>query len=364
MPDSYDLIVAGAGLAGATAALERAARERVLVLDACLESDASRIPMGLISPLLSRRARPVWRLGEAMEALEEMLSETGAGDLLQKGGVLKPARDPEQARDFEDAALRWPAHGAWYESPEAQALWPGVSSPHGALHVVRGAALNMGSLLDRILVQATTRGAVLLRHRLIKKWTEEADRVIVSTRNTVTGEEEEISAKRLIMAIGGGYREFPDLSRLDLHRIKGQWIQVRFPESVQPAPPVSAYGYCATDQGLATIGSTYEHVFDNLEPTPDAARVLLDGAARMIPAIQEAPVVAAGAAVRVTVPGIRLPMVGLVPGHNRTWLLTGLGSKGLLLAPYLARSLEGWFRDPDAVDSELRIRHPKRTSKR
>ena len=43
------------------------------------------------------------------------------------------------------------------------------------------------------------------------------------------------------------------------------------------------------------------------------------------------------AGVRVTVPGIRLPMVGPVPGFERVWIFTGFGAKGLLTAPLRAR---------------------------
>jgi glycine oxidase len=64
------------------------------------------------------------------------------------------------------------------------------------------------------------------------------------------------------------------------------------------------------------------------------------------------------AGVRVTVPRThspqRLPLVGPLTGRRRVWVFTGLGSKGLLTAPLLARDLGSWLEAPERIPAEVR----------
>jgi glycine/D-amino acid oxidase-like deaminating enzyme len=80
----------------------------------------------------------------------------------------------------------------------------------------------------------------------------------------------------------------------------------------------------------------------------------------MVPGLERADVLAAQAGVRVTVPARlsprRLPMIGPLPGRRRLWTFVGLGSKGLLTAPLLSRSLPAWIDNPGAIPGEVRVR--------
>ncbi|MCH8276233.1 MAG: FAD-dependent oxidoreductase [Bacteroidetes bacterium] len=127
------------------------------------------------------------------------------------------------------------------------------------------------------------------------------------------------------------------------------------PQACRNMLPISGREFVASDGEALVVGSTYEHTYSHLEPTVRAGGHLLEGAISMIPALEGSKVMDAGAAIRVTVPGIRLPMVGPLPGMRRTWIFTGLGSKGLMLAPLLAEELPGYFQDPDSIPKEISV---------
>ena len=76
----------------------------------------------------------------------------------------------------------------------------------------------------------------------------------------------------------------------------------------------------------------------------------------MLPILQDATVLDATAGVRVTVPGTRLPMLGPLPDRSCIWIFTGLGSKGLLMAPLLARDLPAFFEKPETIPPEVRVK--------
>ena len=68
MQHDADLLIVGAGLAGACAAFTLSRHHRVHVLEANEPaSGASGAAAGLVNPFMGRRARPVWHLREALD---------------------------------------------------------------------------------------------------------------------------------------------------------------------------------------------------------------------------------------------------------------------------------------------------------
>ncbi len=194
---SFDTIIAGSGLAGACAAFVLSKRENVLVLDAATPgSGASAIAAGLVSPLMARRARAVWKMEEAVEALDDVLREAQCNELFGREGVLKPARSKEQATEFINAAERWPKHGEWYGATEARALWAGLRAEHGVLLVISGGTMEMPALCRVLVEAAVKRGAHLLTNCRVTKWRETEERVHISAQ---AGELTDFTARRLLL---------------------------------------------------------------------------------------------------------------------------------------------------------------------
>ncbi|HET6567464.1 MAG TPA: FAD-dependent oxidoreductase, partial [Rhodothermales bacterium] len=129
---SYDIVIAGAGLAGACAALHLSRSHRVLVLESAQPAaGASGVAVGMVNPLMSKYGRSTWQMEEALEALQETLGLAEARQLFRGGGTLRPAYDHEQATAFQQSAAAFPQHGSWRTPAELQAAYPCVRAPHG-----------------------------------------------------------------------------------------------------------------------------------------------------------------------------------------------------------------------------------------
>ncbi len=347
---------------------------------------ASSIGSGISSPLMSRRARPVWRMESAVSALKHLMDITRADALFSKKGILKLALSEEQAAHFKDAAGKWPVYGQWIDTMDAGRRWPAIHAPFGALHVSEGTSVSLPAWSEHLIRYATSRGAHCMTDARMLSWTERGPKITVRIRvgRGKNGRIEGIDTSRLILALGADYLRFAELAALNLHPIKGQWALVECPHFEDDVIPVSGAGYVVEEKRIIdekpfggqkqfsgqkrfggqkqtkdspglSLGSTFEHAYRHLRTDRGSLSGMISNAAQMIPAVEQSRVLASGAAIRVTVPGIRLPMVGPLRRDSNVWIFTGLGSKGILMAPMLALELPDYFSDPGSIPKEIRV---------
>ena len=334
-PATAEVVVAGAGLAGAAVALALSATRDVLVLDDGVPG-ASGAAAGIVNPFMGRAARPAWRHRDALDALDALLDAADAERLIRRTGVLRPARDDRQRGVFEDRAaqhdgLDWLAPGA------AADRFPDVVAPEGAMWVREGASVDLPGLARAALAIAERQGARLLSQRLTG-WRRDGADLVAETDGP------SVRCRHLVLALGDGAHRLTALDALPLHRVKGQTLWLARPSSLAPDhPAVAGHGYVVPTADHVLVGATYEHDVTSTAPDPRRDAGLRQRAAALVPALAEADVLDRRAGVRITVPARvsprRLPLAGPLPGHGGVWILTGLGSKGLLMAPLLARAL-------------------------
>ncbi len=352
MPDC-EIIIAGAGLAGACAALHLSRDHSVVVLEKhAPAAGGSGAAAGLINPILGLRARSVWRMDEALPALDELVELAGAADLYRRGPTLRPAYGRDQIERFQSAAIDHPDHAEWIGAQDCRERFPDVVAADGALLITTGGAIDIGAFVHRILSAAEARGAEIRTGRAVVKWDDGGVELDGGER---------LSSKRTVLALGRAYAAFPELERLRLHGVKGQTVRLKRPPALpEDLPHLAGHGYVAHENGILIAGSTYEHEFEHVEPTPRRTSDIIEKIRTMLPAVADAAIIDERAGVRVTVPGIRLPMVGPLPGRDNVWIFTGFGAKGLLTVPLAARELTSYFEDAKRIPKETRVRLARR----
>lgn len=358
---AYTFVIAGAGLAGACAALHLSRHGSVLVLEkGDPASGGSGAAAGLVNPILGLRARPVWRMDAALSALDETVHLADASDLYRSHPTLRPAYGAEQVERFRRAAHEFAEHAEWLDSADCKRRYPHVAAPEGGLLVTTGGAIDMRAFVDRMLSAAESLGAVIQTRRAVAGWDD---------GGVLLEDGDRISCRYSILALGPAYVNFPELSRLRLHRVKGQTIRLtRPPQLPADLPHLAGRGYLAHENTMPgeipfdriVAGSTYEHEFEHVAPTDRQTSAIRKKIEAMLPVAAAADLVDQRAGVRVTVPGIRLPMVGPLPGRKSVWIFTGFGAKGLLTAPLAARELAGYIDDPQRIPRETRVRSSRR----
>lgn len=144
-------------------------------------------------------------------------------------------------------------------------------------------------------------------------------------------------AEVVVFAEGTGANKNPWLSHLPFRNTKGQVLKVELPDlTISDALNKQVFVMPQPQKGVFRVGSTYEWQFDHTQPTEKGKQELLEKLNKMIQA--EPRVIEQVAGVRPTM-NDRRPLLGAVPKLNSAYVFNGLGSRGVLQAPWLAQAL-------------------------
>lgn len=337
---------------------------------------------------MGRSAKPVWRLHDALNAIDRILADANASHLLTGNGVLRPAVEPEQVEAFQETAATYPDLASWLSAAEMESYAEGVSSCGGGLLIPRGGAVDVPRMVHVLLEAAQTHGATIHTQSRVAWWSERPNGTVTidvertskdtppqthpSTNHASPdehtrlnkhmrmGERTRVSGVLLLLCVGQGYGAYPELTNVGLEGIKGQTVTVRRPAGTGPLMPMSGRGYIVPndDDNTLILGSSYTHNFESLDLDPAKTTYILEKTSAMLPGLETVEVLDVMAGVRVKTKTSNLPVVGALPGRDRIWAFTALGSKGLLTAPLIARHLPAYLEDPAHIPDELQIPHP------
>lgn len=368
---TYDAIVIGGGVVGASAAYHLArGGAKTLLIDRHDTGRATDAGAGIIAPETSGAALdPVWfpfaiRAGQYYPQLIAQLAEAGAGDTgYQVCGELVIAADEDELAAYEQkkaviyarkASRGLPSDDDLHEitPAEAQALFPPLKPVLKALYF-RGAARVDGRLLAAALVYAgQTHGLTIEQARV--------DRLIMAAGRgigvSVAGDA--VHAGRVILAGGAWSAAFgAQLGvQIPVEPQRGQILHLRLDGVNTGAWPVvdafhGHYMVCWND-GRVVAGATRE-TGSGFDPriTAAGAHEVLGEALRVAPGLRDAVIGEMRVGLRPRTAD-NLPVLGAVPGVEGVYLATGHGANGLQLGPFSGRLAAEWAL---GMDSEVDI---------
>lgn len=347
------VVVAGAGILGASAAYELAKKGvEVILVDREEAGQATKAAAGIVCPWLSQRRNKAWyqlamRGAAYYPSLIESLQSDGETDTgYKKVGAISIHHDEKKLEGMVKRALKRrvtaPEIGDINRlSPEeTRRLFPILAEGYGAVHVSGAARVDGKALRNALLRAAQKHGAVLI----------EGDASLISAGDTVTGVqigEQDIQADTVIVTTGGWGNEIlaplginfavrkqrAQILHLNMHGVSTEnWPVVM--------PPGNHY-LLAFPEGKIVAGTTYEDEMESkLKPEVTAGGIMeiLKKAFDTAPALYESTVTETRAGYRPFTPGF-LPVFGKLPSHKRILVGNGLGATGLTMGPYIGSLL-------------------------
>ena len=341
MERTPEFVVVGQGLAGTAVAwhLRRRGR-RVLVLDRGDPHAASRVAAGLVTPYTGRRLARTWKLDECFPAAVDFYrgveAETGEAIL-----HVAPA-----LRLFADPAERAVATGKLDPSlldPAANADW--FAADHGACELAPAARLDTVRYLD-------ASRAAFEKDDGFRTADFDPAADVEQTAAGVRLPRLGMTVKGVIFCQGVGGVGNPWFPTVPYNPAKGEVLTLRIPGLAETRTVHRGVWLAPLGGDQFAAGSTYDR--DDLTPTPTAAgRTHIEAGLREFLRLPFE-VLDHRAGVRPVLITTK-PMLGVHPCVPGLAVLTGLGSKGSLYAPYFAAQLVDHLLDGRPLDPEVTL---------
>jgi glycine/D-amino acid oxidase-like deaminating enzyme len=317
------IAIIGAGFAGLACAwhlLELSPKISVTVFDKKgLAGGASGVSAGLLHYATGPKARPTARSLEGFAAAKALIHVAMKHDpsiIIHKTGILRIAASPEQAEHFACSAE---THNSLKLcSPEETLNLDPRSLSLTSLLVTEGMAIDPKRYLNALWQELLLKGATL-------------EKTEVERLNELKGYD------HVIVAAGFDSSRFPEIEVFKLRPIKGQVLDLEWPtDPLERALIHKKYLTMTNNPQVCTLGGTFEK--GRSDPEADAK----EAAKLLFPEILKAyrlpsqKIIDCRAGIRTNTAGHQALAQKVKEG---LWVLTALGSKGLLLHSLLAKNL-------------------------
>ena len=161
-----------------------------------------------------------------------------------------------------------------------------------------------------------------------------------------------IEAKRVIFCEGYGLKGNPFFNYLPLKEVKGELITIHAPDLKMEHLVKAAVFVMPIGNDLYKVGATFNWKDKTNKSTTEGREELVKKLESFLQCDYE--IVDQSAGIRPTVID-RRPMIGIHPEHKQLAILNGLGTRGVMLAPQMAKKLYGLLENDDHLENEISI---------
>lgn len=323
-----DYLIVGCGLAGISFAEEALQHNKTIVVVDNDSQNSSKIAGGLYNPVILKRFSEVWEAQAQLVIMNEFYTQ------------LKPRI--EQQLDFKMPILRKffsvEEQNNWFAASDKPKLAPflsnqlhfkeykGITAPFGYGEVLHTGYVDTASLLE------SYRNYLKENHWFRQESFDYA--AIVFEEDSVRYKD--IQAKHIIFAEGFGLRANPYFNQLPLDGTKGELFIIKAPDLDLDVIVNTSVFILPLGNDLFKVGATYNWEDKTDVPTKEGKAELVTRIKEIIDCDFE--IVTHFAGVRPTVRD-RRPLVGTHPIYTRLHILNGLGTRGVMLGPSMAKAL-------------------------
>ncbi|MEL7297476.1 MAG: FAD-dependent oxidoreductase [Pseudomonadota bacterium] len=347
MATDTSVLIIGGGLAGATLAWQLRDRGwRPRVIDSATPGRATTVAAGLITPVTGKKLKPEPNFASLLATANAHYRDVASNSKREFLAVRPAIRRLDTAQ----------AQAAWRP---ADTSLRALAQPYETPPVLRNAANFPVIRMPDAARLDTSRYLQAVKQRLGEDWIEAnvQDTAIACDTDEVQIPALGLSGRFAVFSRGWRDHDNSWFSELSWRPAKGQLIRISAPALNLGATTLHGNGLWLTAEENDTYlaGATYS--WDNFEegPTNSDTQQLIEKLGSLINSSFS--LLDAQVGVRPIVAG-RKPVIGVSHRHPRVWLLNGLGSKGSLYAPTVAKHLIAAMLDqqpiPEMFDLSVR----------
>jgi len=339
-----DYIIVGCGLAGMAFCEQlRNHNKSFLVFDDVLHRSSS-VTVGMYNPVVLKRFTAAWKAKQLLQmalpkykALEELLGVK----FIQSIPVYRKFASIEEQNLWFSAADKQ-ALESFLSTHIIQNSFPKVKAPYGFGEVLQTGRIETGKLINHYQKFLEKQGLLIpepFNHEMLLVKDDMVDY-------------KDVTSKYIVFAEGCGMSKNPYFNNLPLNPLKGEIIIIKAPD-LKIDVVVKASVFVAPAEGdLYAVGATYNWTDKTSNPTEQGKEELINKVKSIIDCDFE--VVSQVAGLRPTMID-RRPLVGVHPKHKNLYVLNGLGTRGIMAAPFVAEQLYNFIENNALLDKEIDI---------
>jgi glycine oxidase len=339
-----DYLIVGCGLAGISFAEEALKHNKtILVLDNDSQS-SSKIAGGLYNPVILKRFSEVWEAQSqlvTMNAFYAQLKPRIEQQLDYKMPILRKFFSVEEQNNWFAASDK-PNLAPFLSTELHFKAYKGIQADFGYGEVMHTGYVDTASLLSAYRDYLTN-------NNWFRQEAFDYSEVVVDEDYV---QYKDLQARHLIFAEGFGLHANPFFNHLPLDGTKGELFIIKAPGLDLDVIVNTSVFILPLGNDLFKVGATYNWKDKTDLPTEDGKIELVSRIREIIDCDFE--IVSHFAGVRPTVRD-RRPIVGTHAEHDRIHVLNGLGTRGVMLGPAMAKVLYDWIENQIPLVKEIDI---------
>jgi len=339
-----EYILVGLGLAGLAIGEELQRRGRSFVVFEDGSQTSSLVAGGMYNPVILKRFTPVWNASEQLQLalpFYEGLEKKLGGSYDEKLDILRVFKSVEEQNNWFMACDK-PVLGDFMQPELVRIDNPCLRAPFGAGRVVHTGRIRVKSLLDDYRSQLKERGQLVEETFNYEKLEDHGLYLAYG----------EVQAGRIVFCEGNGLRNNPFFRDLPMTGTKGELLTIRANGLKLETVLKSAVFLMPLGGHSYKVGATFNWQDKTNVPTPQG-REELEAKLREVISCSYT-VTGHEAGVRPTT-GDRRPLVGTHPHDPKLAVCNGLGTRGVMVGPLMARKLIAHLEDGRELDKEISI---------
>ena len=344
MEAEVDYIIVGIGLAGISFCEQLKANNKTFVVYDNGSQQSSTVAGGLYNPVILKRFTSVWKSKEQLDLalpLYENIEKRLNIKLDYKIPVFRKFASLEEQNDWFSASDK-PQLTEYISTKIIKNDNPFVDAPFGFGEVLQAGRIDVKTLVEAYKAHLLSDNVIIEDAFYYKE--------LKNNNNFI--QYKNIKAKQVVFAEGFGLAKNPFFKHLPLVPTKGELLVIRAPDLKINYVLKSGVFIIPLKDDLYSVGATYDWEDTTHDITEKAKEELLNKLKKFISC--EYDIVTQVAGIRPTVED-RRPLVGQHKRHKNMFVLNGLGTRGVMIGPYVAKQLYNFIENNIPLEEEIDI---------
>lgn len=340
-----DYIIVGSGIAGICFSEICLQNNKSFLVFEDYSTSSSRIAGGLYNPVILKRFSEVWKAKEQLEfglPFYQQISDRIKLEFDFKIPIFRKFASVEEQNNWFQAADK-PNLSPFLSTTIVHQNYQSIDSRFGFGKVLQTGYIDTSSLLDGYVTY-------LKNSNNFKEEKFDYSQIEILDDKICY---KDIVAKNIIFAEGFGLQYNPYFSELPLDGTKGELLIIKAPKLDLDVVLKSSIFILPIGNDLFKVGATYNWEDKTNTPTEEGKQELIGNLKELIDCDFE--IVEHFAGVRPTVKD-RRPLVGAHNEYQRLHVLNGLGTRGVMLGPWLAKELYENIENNIPLDIQIDIK--------